>query len=213
MNTGAGPGAHLGTPAAVGELAGPGSHIRRAGRADFEAVARLFGELHRGNAELDDRFALGDGWREILSNHFLRTHDQPGALWVLAWDRDEPVGLLIVEAHHDSELFRHRSWAELVALYVSSGHRGGGLAAGLMARAQAWAASRGFDRLQLYVTADNERARRFYSRSGLTPVQEVWRIALAPVPEEAPSTPIPLLGQNWTDRTLRRTKPAAPAPH
>jgi GNAT superfamily N-acetyltransferase len=173
-------GQKLATPAAGGKLAGPGPHIRPAGPTDFEAVVRLFGDLHRGNAELDDRFALGDGWREILRNHFIRTHHQPGALWVLAWDGDEPVGLLIVEAHQDSELFRHRSWAELVALYVSSGHRGGGLAARLMARAQVWAASRGFDRLQLYVTAANERARRFYSRSGLTPVQEVWRIALAP---------------------------------
>lgn len=176
----------MASPATRGEAAPPAPHIREAGPADFEAVSRLFAELHQCNAELDDRFALGEGWREILRSHFMRTFDQPGALWVLAWEGDEPVGLLIEEAHHDSELFRHRSWAELVALYVSSDHRGGGLATRLMARARSWAVARGFDRLQLYVTASNERARRFYSRCGLTPAQEVWRISVSPMSEEAP---------------------------
>jgi GNAT superfamily N-acetyltransferase len=146
--------------------------------SDFEAVARLFGELHAFNASLDGHFALGERWRQVLEERFRRTHALPDALWALARDGQEPVGLLIVEAHHDSELFRHRRWAELVALYVAAGHQGTGLAGRLVEMARDWAVAGGFDRLQLYVTACNERARRFYSRCDLVPVQEVWRATL-----------------------------------
>lgn len=49
-----------------------------------------------------------------------------------------------------------------------------------------WAADHGLDRLQLYVTAGNERAKRFYARCGLRPTQEIWRIDLTPAPGVIP---------------------------
>lgn len=156
--------------------------LRPAADAEFWAVARLFAALHRFNAGLDSRFRLAEGWQSLLREHFERTHTAPGALWLLAWCGEEPVGLLLLEAHTDSPLFAERRWAELVALYVAPGQRGGNLAERLVEAAKAWAAEHGFDRLQLYVTASNDRARRFYARCGLAPVQEIWRAELAPAP-------------------------------
>jgi GNAT superfamily N-acetyltransferase len=154
--------------------------LRPAADAEFWAVARLFAELHRFNAGLDPRFRLAEGWEPLLREHFARTHSAPGALWLLAWRGDEPVGLLLMEAHTDSPLFAERRWAELVALYVAPGERGGDLGRQLVEAGAQWAAAHGFDRLQLYVTAANERARRFYARCGLAPVQEIWRAELTP---------------------------------
>lgn len=37
------------------------------------------------------------------------------------------------------------------------------------------------------LTAANERARRFYARCGLAPVQEIWRAELTPAPGATPS--------------------------
>jgi len=171
------------------------ARLARARSADTDAVAALFGALHRHNAALDARFALADGWRALLDAHFARTHASDAALWLLAWDDGdgdgdgaEPVGLLLVEAHQDSPLFRERGWAELIALYVAPAYRGAGLAGRLIDAAADWAAARGFDRLQLYVTTTNEPARRFYHRRGLRPVQEIWRLDVTPRPDATQPT-------------------------
>lgn len=155
--------------------------LRPAADDEFWAVARLFAALHQFNAGLDPRFRLAEGWEPLLRAHFVRTHSSPGALWLLAWRGGEPVGLLLLEAHTDSPLFSERRWAELVALYVAPGQRGGDLGRRLVAVANDWAAAHGFDRLQLYVTAANERAKHFYTSCGLAPVQEIWRTELTPV--------------------------------
>ena len=85
-----------------------------------------------------------------------------------------------MEAHQDSPLFRHRRWAELVALYIEPAHRRDGLAGQMVAHAQQWAATKGFDRVQLYVTANNESAKQFYYRCGFRPAQEIWRLDITP---------------------------------
>jgi pimeloyl-ACP methyl ester carboxylesterase/GNAT superfamily N-acetyltransferase len=164
--------------------------LREAEARDFAHVARLFAALHAFNATLDSRFSLAENWEPLLHEHFLRTHNKPGALWLLAWaatpagdpHQDEPAGLLVMESHIDSPLFAQRRWAELVALYVAEGQRGSDLGARLVAAGKAWAEQRGFDRIQLYVTAGNTRARRFYARCGLTASQEIWRIDITPQP-------------------------------
>lgn len=146
--------------------------------ADFEAVAALFAELHQYNTSLDARFALAENWRQLLQDHFQRTCTLPSALWLLAWADDVPAGLLILENHLDSPLFRHHSWIELIALYVRASYRGTGLARRMMDEAQRWAVARGTARMQLYVTAANESARAFYRQCGWKPVQEIWRLEL-----------------------------------
>ncbi|PDW04865.1 GNAT family N-acetyltransferase [Candidatus Viridilinea mediisalina] len=156
--------------------------LRPARAEDFWAVARLFEALHHFNAGLDRRFRLDADWERLLQQHFTLTHTAPGSLWLLAWCADAPVGLLLVEAHSDSPIFAERRWAELVALYVAPEQRGGPLAHQLVEQAKQWAAAKGFDRLQLYVTAHNERAKRFYTKCGLGPTQEIWRVDLKPTP-------------------------------
>lgn len=168
--------------------------LARAGPADGAAVAVLFEALHDHNAALDPRFALADDWRSLLDDHFARTCETTAALWLLAWEDAQPVGLLIVEAHQDSPLFRHRGWAELVALYVAASYRGTGLAGTLTDAAARWAAARGFDRLQLYVTATNDAARRFYRRHAFSPVQEIWRLEVTPHYSEGARPPDPSHG-------------------
>lgn len=171
-------------------------HLKPATAADFNDVVKLFAALHAYNATLDAKFVLDERWQEILTEHFTLTHEQTGALWLLAWTDPTPVsdqngrkdaneqqavGLLIMEAHQDSPLFRHRRWAELVAMYIEPAHRRGGLAGQMVAHARHWAATHGFDRVQLYVTANNELAKQFYHRCDFRPAQEIWRLDISPV--------------------------------
>ncbi|MCS6802985.1 MAG: GNAT family N-acetyltransferase [Chloroflexota bacterium] len=159
--------------------------IAEAQRGDFDEVADLFGALHAHNAELDELFSLAENWRELLYDHFVRTVGTPSVLWLLAWDGPRAVGLLLMEQHLDSPLFRYRRWAELVAIYVVPEQRGSGLAQRFLEEAYRWAAARNLDRIQLYVTTSNERAKAFYANAGFRPVQEIWRIAVTPVADAA----------------------------
>ena len=153
--------------------------IRRAAPDEDWAVHRLFEALHRFNAELDPHFALADGWGALLDAHRAGERATGSGATLLAWAGDRPVGLLMMGAHQDSPLFRHRRWAELLALYVEPGARSGPLARDLLEAGMAWAREAGHTRVQLYVTASNQRAKRFYARAGFRCVQEIWRLDLA----------------------------------
>ncbi len=163
--------------------------ITPADHADDWAVHRLFGALHRFNAELDARFALADGWGAVLDEHLAHVRAVGNGITLLAWHAQQPVGLLMMDGHTDSPLFRQRRWAELLALYVEPSARELRVADQILAAGAEWAQGRGYDRVQLYVTASNDRAKRFYERSGFRCVQEIWRMDLT-TPIE-PSLPDP----------------------
>jgi ribosomal protein S18 acetylase RimI-like enzyme len=114
--------------------------------------------------------------------HLVHTRAFGNGLTLLAWLGENPVGLLMMGVHLDSRLFRHRSWAELLALYIVPDLRGGALSERLLALGTAWARERGHERIQLYVTSSNERAKQFYARAGFQAAQEIWRLELGDVP-------------------------------
>lgn len=152
--------------------------LRVATVADTWAIQRLFEALHAYNASLDPRFELAEGWEAVLDDHLDRLWKTGGGEVTLAWRGDEPVGLLIMNAVVDSPLFRHREWAELQSIFVDPSVRGTPVAARLVAAGMTWARSRGYDRIQLFVTATNLPAKRFYDHLGFYPVQEIWRLEL-----------------------------------
>jgi ribosomal protein S18 acetylase RimI-like enzyme len=167
----------------------PTVSIREALPADDWAIHQLFAALHRYNASLDPRFALADGWEQILDEHLQHTRHSNHGFTLLAWHMVEPVGLLMMAGHTDSPLFLHRRWAELIALYLAPEARGSDTAMQLTEQGMAWAQSHGYERVQLYVTASNLPAKRFYQRAGFRPVQEIWRCELGPAHGEPPSDP------------------------
>jgi GNAT superfamily N-acetyltransferase len=152
--------------------------IQPAAPEDVEAVRRLFKGLHDYNAALDPRFELAENWERYLDEHLKREWNGGRSCTLLAWDDDRPIGLLMLAGYSDSPLFRYRHWAEILALYIDPEIRGGMLAIRFIKFAKKWAAEHGYDRIQLYVTATNDRAKRFYEKCGFDPVQEIWRIEL-----------------------------------
>jgi GNAT superfamily N-acetyltransferase len=146
--------------------------------ADAVEVIRLFGELHRYNSELDPRFALADGWEQLVHQYLEQSEDSADSTWLLARDSGRTVGFVLVEVHSDSPLYRHRYWAEIVGLYVEPEYRGQNVAMLLMEHAYAWALRRNLPMMQLYVTATNDSARRFYSKEGFVETQVVMRRVL-----------------------------------
>jgi ribosomal protein S18 acetylase RimI-like enzyme len=167
----------------------PNVVLRVAQPAEDWAVHRLFGALHAFNAGLDARFALAEAWPQVLDEYLAHVRAAGHGLVLLAWEGDVPLGLLIMDGHSDSPLFRYRHWAELLALHVVPEARGCGIAERLLKVGAAWASARGYERIQLYVTASNARAKRLYERTGFRPVQEIWRLELGPATRTPPDDP------------------------
>lgn len=153
--------------------------IRQATQDDVWAVRKLFKGLNDFNANLDPRFSLADGWERYLDEHLNREWNGARSLTLVAWEADRPIGLLMLAGYSDSPLFRYRHWAEILALYIDPEVRGGMLAYRFIKLARKWATEQGYDRIQLYVTSTNDRARRFYEKAGFQSVQEVWRLELS----------------------------------
>lgn len=146
--------------------------------ADGAEVIRLFGALHRFNTALDSHFALAEGWEKLVQLYLEQSEESDDSTWLLARDGPRTIGFVLVEVHTDSPLYRHRRWAEIVGLYVEETYRGSQVAQLLMERAYAWAHQQRIQMMQLYVTAANQPAQRFYSKQGFSVSQLIMRRAL-----------------------------------
>jgi GNAT superfamily N-acetyltransferase len=158
----------------------PGWDIAPVAREEVADLRQLFLKLHVYNANLDPRFALAENWEQHFASMIERALIGQDHLALLARDQGRRAGFLLASVHRDSLLWQHREWAEVEALYVERAWRGTGLADALLGRAFAWAAARSMSTIQLYVTASNTRATRFYERQGFRPAQTIMR-ALLPV--------------------------------
>jgi ribosomal protein S18 acetylase RimI-like enzyme len=125
--------------------------VRPAVPSDLEQLAMLWHEIwHETHAPLLPpelvRLRTVDSFRDRLRHHLRETRvaGPPGA----------PVGFCVVRG------------SELYQLFVSAQSRGSGLAAVLMADAEARLAERGIDRAHLGCAIGNERAARFYEKHG-----------------------------------------------
>ena len=155
-------------------------HIRHAQAADIAALKEMFHRLHAFNTALDPRFALSDEWEshfDAAIEHAL--HRTSLGLIAYEANADRPIGFILGTVHRDSGMWRYHEWVEVEALYVDGSWRGSGLAEMLLDHACDWANSIGQAVVQLYVTASNERAIRFYRHEGFGETQAIMRKVLA----------------------------------
>lgn len=146
--------------------------------ADTADVVRLFGALHQYNTNLDQRFELASGWEQLVQEYLQQSQTSEDSAWLLARHDGHAIGFVLVEVHTDSPLYRYRRWAEIVGLYVEPEYRGSNVAHLLMEHAYAWGVQHNLREMQLYVTAANEQAQRFYTKQGFETRQHILRRTL-----------------------------------
>ncbi|GAA3337718.1 GNAT family N-acetyltransferase [Amorphoplanes nipponensis] len=94
----------------------------------------------------------------------------PGARTLVAVDDDTVIGFTSFGPYRvDSGAGFNPAIGELYAIYVDPARWSGGTGRKLLAAARAGLAEAGHPAMRLWVFADNQRARRFYERAGLTP--------------------------------------------
>jgi GNAT superfamily N-acetyltransferase len=146
---------------------------------DFSVVKTLFKKLHSFNAALDPLFALSDEdeWESHLDVYLQHALSCEKCLCLVAYSLADkrPAGFVLASVQQESAMWKHRAWVEIVALYVEPHWRGQGLAEQLLEPVYHWTSGLGIERVQLYVTASNESAQRFYARQDFRPVQAILR--------------------------------------
>lgn len=167
------------TPQASESENGQAWAIHSMQHADVAALKVLFRKLHAFNAALDPQFALSENW-EIYFDAVIEEALQGKMLCLVASEisSDRPCGFALAAVHHDSNMWRYHEWVEVEALYVADAWRGCGLADVLLTRTCDWAESVGQSVVQLYVTASNDRAIRFYQHKGFGETQTIMRKVL-----------------------------------
>ncbi len=142
-------------------------HIRPSVPADREYIASLIGRFSefdlpawRSTDEIDRTN------RRLLQKAL--EEPQPGAAVLVAEDETQgPVGFVHVEAQVD--YFTGEEHGYIADVAVSKSAEGRGVGRLLLEAAEAWAESRGYRLLTLYVFSGNVRAQRVYEKHGFQP--------------------------------------------
>jgi GNAT superfamily N-acetyltransferase len=98
-------------------------------------------------------------------------------VFVAADERDRALAWLHVALRRTVEL---APYAQIAGLVVGAGHRGGGIGARLVERAEAWARERGAAQMLVHSNVVRERVHQFYLRAGysVTKTSRVFTKAL-----------------------------------
>jgi GNAT superfamily N-acetyltransferase len=158
--------------------------VRSADAAEIDHLARLWYDVwHETPAPLQPpeltRLRTLESFRERLQAALPNIH--------AAGPFGAPVGFYVLKGE------------ELYQLFVSSEARGSGIAAALIADAEARLAERGVETAWVACAIGNHRAARFYEKSG-------WRLAGTVVdPAETSSGPFPLEVWRYEKRLTRST--------
>ncbi len=154
-----------------------GLTVARAALSDADLVGRLHCECWRGAYKgliPDDYLAAftperrAEKFRVFLQNplneHYIARVD------------NTPAGLLCVGRAHDEDF--PAGYGEIHALYLLPPYWGRGYGRALMDFALSRLSALGYDRVSLWVLADNARARRFYEAAGFAADGKIEPITL-----------------------------------
>jgi ribosomal protein S18 acetylase RimI-like enzyme len=141
--------------------------IRRADYANAADAAALVMLL---NAYASDPAGGGEPLSDFAKTHLVRELSaRPQAYSVLAFDGDQPVGL--VNCIEGFSTFKCRPLVNVHDVAVLASHRGRGIAEQMLALAETIARERGAVKLTLEVLSGNAPARKLYERIGFAGYQ------------------------------------------
>ncbi|HXS07911.1 MAG TPA: GNAT family N-acetyltransferase [Rhizomicrobium sp.] len=138
--------------------------VRRARDTDREAILALVPRLVAGFTPPSwrDRAAMTPTDLEVVSKALDSKNEDP-AIYVA-----EREGAVIGFIHLTSleDYYRRRKHGHVGDIVVAEGQEGQGIATALLAKAEEWCRTQGYDWLSLSVFEQNERAERLYRKLG-----------------------------------------------
>lgn len=150
----------------------------------YELVGEISASTDAFVSAFREEYPSVQAFEEWLAN----LRGRPGSLFLVAFERDDPLGFLVVEPRRQAKL----SHTAELHMGVREGARGRGVGGRLLAAARERLRGEGIiEIVYLMVRADNAPARRLYERHGFT--------ALATLERDTK------IGERYFDGVLMRT--------
>lgn len=146
--------------------------IRQATVDDLQRLSELWLEFMEFHTEREPDLALsadaGDRWAKWAAQ---KVADDKGFIAV-AEAGGKIIGYVIAKITDRSDVFRERTYGEIMELAVTSSARAAGAGTRLYESATEWVRSKGVGWLQLEVSSANETADAFWAKKGFKPFVE-----------------------------------------
>ena len=140
--------------------------IRKAGVKDFELVKRLVVELEEDQKRLLPELISLDWLNKsmpIIMGKAIRSNNQ--AVF-LAFDGTKAIGFAYAGKEKNAAYWKVKERAEVYSLYIREEFRSKGIGAKLLKSVCAYFNRKGISWIQLDVLPKNNRAKKFYQKSG-----------------------------------------------
>lgn len=162
--------------------------IRRGRASDRDDVVRLWMDLLRSQAALDERFTPADDAQVRWRNDFGEWLDRQSRRLFVATVDDRTCGFITAERSSPAPIFEGRSEVYIDELFVEPEHRRRGIGSALVRSVREWADSIGAERIRAGLLAANADAKTFWKHVGGEPITVTVGIELSP-PEEERAAP------------------------
>ena len=154
-------------------------HIRKATRADFDAICRIFeqGDQHHENL-LPKYFSVVEKARSLASiNSFIESYS---AEFFLALRGDLLIGILNLQESQmpKQAFFKASKFALIDSIVVDKNFRKQNIGSLLLQEAKSWASERQLSDIQLVVWEANEPAINFYTKHGFQSLSRRMNLAI-----------------------------------
>ncbi|NMC35552.1 GNAT family N-acetyltransferase [Candidatus Beckwithbacteria bacterium] len=147
-------------------------HIRFAKPSDWQVIQKLNDEVMKDNAQYDPHLKTNYAYSKIGEKYYKDIVSNQEFCCFIAELDSIPVGYLVAE---DMSLdykcdYKTRPIAEIYDMGVTSKYRSQGVGSQLIADFKNWCKEKGIELWRVNVYVQNERARKFYEKHGLKPL-------------------------------------------
>lgn len=154
--------------------------IRRGRASDRDDVVRLWMDLLRSQAALDERFTPADDAQVRWRNDFGEWLDRQSRRLFVATVDGMVCGFITAERSSPAPIFEGRSEVYIDELFVEPEYRRRAIGTELVQTVREWAESIGAERIRAGLLAANEEGRTFWKHVGGEPITVTIGIELSP---------------------------------
>lgn len=164
--------------------------VRRAQRTDRKVVGRLWSDLLRSQAAIDDRFAAADDARERFENdYFPWLRGDSRRIYVAVDDDGALCGFATAEQWNTPPIYRERPGVYVNEIFVDPAYRRRGHGRALVDAVRKWGERIGARELRAGVLAANPVGCAFWEKAGGDEIAKTFAVTMDASGDEAKRRP------------------------
>jgi len=147
--------------------------ILHAEEAHIPQAIELWKELIDYHSRLDDFYARREDGEINFRNYLQGCINEADCLALVAVEGDEVLGYSISTMSKHPPVLKVENFGLISDMAVKSGHRRKGMGSAMLMETLDWYASKGIDRIELHVAANNPMGNSFWTKHGFKDYEHV----------------------------------------